>query len=155
MLPILDAVCSWPQPRGLRKCTICTLAKEMGMSGVYLRAVMVSICCDGCKLLSGCGKAHVVSPRHARVRILHCLHNLSTVFHWSRGILQGRKTLSNQCDMANHNDYTIPKCVNTRSNYQFNPWRRSGKRERGRAHSPTHAQSETVSVPIADRALSP
>ena len=54
----LDAVCSWPQPRGLRKCTICTLAKEMGMSGVYLRAVMVSICCDGCKLLSGCGKAH-------------------------------------------------------------------------------------------------
>ena len=83
------------------------------------------------------------------VRLLtRCSTGFSTIVPLESGkFSRDARILSNQCDMANHNDYTIPKCVNTRSNYQFNPWRRSGKRERGRAHSPTHAQAKRSQFP--------
>ena len=83
------------------------------------------------------------------VRLLtRCSTGFSTIVPLESGkFSRDARILSNQCDMANHNDKTIPKCGNTRSYYQFNPWRRSGKRERGRAHSPTHAQAKRSQFP--------
>ena len=91
----------------------------MPSSSVTPPPVLVITCltCD-----TSCAGVATLSMIGCHVRLLtRCSTGFSTIVPLESGkFSRDARILSNQCDMANHNDYTIPKCVNTRSNYQFN-----------------------------------